>query len=246
MRSVLSFLSFFLFVQICSSTVHAEENWQRVYLATFPRSGNHWLRYLLEEATHVATGSVYCDRQPLHLKTPFPWGGYAAKNGYVGNCRYPELGEIVVIKTHYPSKPKTEFDLLPSVKIIRIVRHPMDSFYSHFLFAGKKLPEDGKIPDEYVKDQVPQWKKFEEYWNRQANVLTIRYEDLFENPRQYLKKITESIGYDLSDLDIERAITLFPPSGGIYKHLDDYQLESKNFISQELGELMKNYGYRVK
>ena len=53
------------------------DNWKRAYLVTFPRSGNHWMRYLIEEATQIATGSVYQDMdRPVHLERIFPWGGY--------------------------------------------------------------------------------------------------------------------------------------------------------------------------
>jgi hypothetical protein len=40
-----------------------------VALASSPGSGNTWLRFLLEQATGVFTGSIYCDHS---LKTHFP------------------------------------------------------------------------------------------------------------------------------------------------------------------------------
>ena len=38
-------------------------------LVSFPGSGNTWLRYLLEQATGIYTGSIYCDHS---LKALFP------------------------------------------------------------------------------------------------------------------------------------------------------------------------------
>src|SRR5947209_1600022 len=99
-------------------------NWtSRVYLATYPRSGNHWMRYLIEEATGIATGSTNCDGDPPHLPDPFPWGGYAADHGYEGHCRYPQYGETVVIKTHSPAFDPLPFDHLPYYRTVRVVRH---------------------------------------------------------------------------------------------------------------------------
>src|SRR5690348_10906431 len=91
----------------------SKEDWsKRVYLATYPRSGNHWVRYLIEEITHIATSSVYCDgdADKSHLGKPFPWGGYCPKYGYEGKCRYPTPDDIVVVKTHFPAVPAQEFD----------------------------------------------------------------------------------------------------------------------------------------
>lgn len=110
----------------------------RVYLASHPRSGNHWMRYLIEEATGLATSSVYRDRDyPQHLPTIFPWGGYSAKNGYEGNVLYPSADreDIVVVKTHYPYVNRMRFDLLPYTAVVVVVRHPLDVIYSHY-FKG--------------------------------------------------------------------------------------------------------------
>ncbi len=61
-----------------------------IYLATFPRSGNHWVRYMLEELTGKVTGSVYCDQDhPVHSPIILPMGGYAPDFGYEGCREYP-------------------------------------------------------------------------------------------------------------------------------------------------------------
>src|SRR6185437_16726911 len=86
---------------VCGSLLSADE-WNRVYLASFPRSGNHWVRFLVEEATHITTSSVYRDPNFPHLPTVFPWGGYVVDQGYKGNCRFPTTNDPILIKTHYP------------------------------------------------------------------------------------------------------------------------------------------------
>lgn len=225
--------------------IDAKEDWQRVYLCSYTRSGNHWLRSLIEEATGIATSAVYRDKVPPHLSAPFPWGGYAAEHGYEGNCRYPQPGEIVVIKTHYPQKSKTQFDLKPAVKYIRIVRHPIDAFYSHYLHQGNELPDDGKIPSWYVQRSVFHWHKFETFWNHKSNVFTVRYEDLLDDIHFHFREILNSIGYQLSEEDINRAIAKFPPQGDKLKHLHDYHASDLKLISKKLGGLMKKYDYEL-
>lgn len=242
------FQSIMLFFIITFIQVEADQKWQRIYLASYPRSGNHWLRSLLEEATRIATSSVYLDKEPMHLESPFPWGGFSCDHGLEGNCRYPEKGEIVVIKTHYPAKNKKEYDLKPSIKIIRIVRHPLDAFYSHALHHPScgELPKDGKVPHWFVERSIKNWLKFEQYWNGQRNVLTIRYEDLLNNIDVHFREILEAIGYELSEEDINRAIEKFPPQEHKeMQHLDNFHFKDLCYISFRLNQLMIKYGYKI-
>lgn len=223
-------------------TVEAED-WKRVYLAAFPRSGNHWIRYLIEEATNIATSSVYCDSDPPHLIEPFPWGGYSPKQGYEGTSRYAERGEVVVIKTHYPFLPKYTFDSQPHVKTFRIVRHPVDSIYSLYLCKHSGNPPSRFIEKQYLRRIIARWRTFQEHWNEEANVFTIRYEDLYENPYFVLNEVLKRIGYRVGREDIQRAIAKYPPEGGILRHLVDYPSEDIDLINAELKDLMEQFGY---
>lgn len=239
--------SSFLRADIVTELTNQEDpDWQRVFLATYPRSGNHWFRYLFEEVTHVATSSVYCDHNPQHIIEPFPWGGYAPENGYEGNCRYPESGEMIIIKTHYPALSKREYDENPYVKVIRIIRHPIDSFFSYYAFQHDKLPPNFKMPTSYVLESIKMWKNFQTYWDKQPNVITIRYEDFYNYPEKSLSRIFKQLNYPgVTKKDIKRAVTMHPPRGGILKHLSRYTNEDYKTIKDGLKDLMKKYGYDV-
>lgn len=228
---VMKFLKWFCLLLIVGS-IEADE-WKRVYLASAPRSGNHWLRYLIEEATHIATSSVYRDKNDGNLPTLFEWGGYCCDHGHTGNCRYPGIDDPIVIKTHYPALKNSPFDLQSAQMTIRIVRHPIDVFYSwKIAYGDKTLP--------YF---ISKWKKFQEYWNAQDNILTIRYEDLLARPFPILKQVLEAIGCSVSNRDIERAIATYPPSGEPLKHLSRYTEEELNLIASELSDLLIQFGY---
>lgn len=219
---------------------------KRVYLATYPRSGNHWVRYLIEEVTHVATSSVYCDASVgrAHSGEPLPWGGYSPKYGYEGTCRYPMPNDIVVVKTHFPAVPAQPFDRRPYMKTIRIARHPVDSLYSFFVFSGKRS-ETSSIPIDLLMKRVKTWKKFHEYWNQQSNVVTVRYEELLNNPCATLKIILEAIGIFATDTEIEKAVAKYPPQGCPMKHIHRFTKEDLELIQQELGELMHEFHYVI-
>ncbi len=91
-----------------------------VALVSFPGSGSSWVRHLLEQATGVYTGSIYCDTS---LKPYFP-GEYVVS------------GNVLVVKTHYSDTPKLPkriqkhtgkktFDMA-----ILLVRNPYDALVS--------------------------------------------------------------------------------------------------------------------
>ncbi len=236
-----TFFPFFLIFPLLSLLC---TEWQRVYLATPQRSGNHWVRSMVEEASLIATGAVYCDKDPLHMKKIFPWGGFACQNGYFGNCRYPQIGERVLVKTHFPESQKTPFDELPYRKAFVIVRHPVDSFYSRYVKnPGGPLLET--VPTEKVKAYIAQWKRFIRYWSLKPHVVTFKYEEMLQDPLFYLKEICRALKYETTEEDLNRAIEKFPPQGHMLKHLDKFKQSDLALIQRELGDLMELFGYAI-
>lgn len=237
-----------IFTLLCLSEIRPliSKEWKRVYLASYPRSGNHWIRYLVEEASNIATGSVYLDQEPLHMEEVFPWGGYCCEQGYLGNCRYPTKDDLVLIKTHYPSQDnkETEFDRLPYQATIRFVRHPVDSFYSRYV-RRPQGPLLDKVPTERVEEFIRSWRKFQTYWNKKKNVINIRYENLLENPAVELKKVLTALKYEVSDADIARAVEKHPPNGFMLKHMDKFTEADLRMISEELGDLLEQFNYEI-
>ena len=96
-------------------------------LASYPGSGNSWVRQLIETATGIYTGSVYCD--PSYVAS-----------GMIGEGL--RTGNVVVVKTH--------FSKINSSKIIYIIRNPFDAIvaeWSRFLtrrnMEGRHVSEIG-------------------------------------------------------------------------------------------------------
>jgi hypothetical protein len=242
------FYPLFILLVCLQGASMAEDDWKRVYLATYPRAGNHWMRHLIEDASYIATSSVYIDEdevQNKHLKKSFPWGGYAAPNGYSGKCRYPTKSELVVIKTHFPAFSHVPFDLKPAVKTIRIIRHPVDSFCSFHIFREGPSAAS-RIPRESLLQLINTWRSFQEYWDNQTNVLTIRYEDLYEDPSRYLKKVLAMLDYEFTDKDIERSVAMNPPRGKLYKHVEGFNAEDLALVEERLSGLMTKYNYTLR
>ncbi len=242
-------LSLFLVLPIASPIEPLE--WEnRVYLASFPGSGNHWVRYMLEEATQTATSSVYDDPEYGHhaVSVIFPWGGYCCDHGYNHRCRYPEKGDYFVVKTHSPIFPNP-LDHFPYKLTIRLVRHPVDCFYSFYTWnpfsTPLNPPPKESLPRELLHYYIDLWRNFELHWNAKPNVLTIRYEDLMENQEETFIKIMEAIPFNVSVKMIKQALYKYPPEGKVLKHLHRYSEEDLSIIKAELGSLMEPYGYRL-
>lgn len=233
----------FLFCAIVKPPLAAQEWDKKIYLATYPRSGNHWMRYLIEEVTNVATSSAYHDTDtPMHLLTPFPWG-FAPQNGYEGIRRYPEKDDVYIMKTHFPCFEASRFEQRSSLKTIRVIRHPVDSFYSFYAYMYLGRPPSRQVPKEKLDYFIATWRRFQGYWNLQPNVLTIRYEDLYNFPEETLTKVIEFIGFNDSQNDIQRAVKRYPPTGGIMKYFSKFPKDDLQRISYELQDLMNKYNY---
>jgi len=240
MKYIFNFVLFILsFNDAC--VLANETSYKLIYLATFPRSGNHWTRYLIEEAAHVTTSSVY--EEPNHSDMG-AWGGYYQPNGYYGNCQQPTNEETVVLKTHFPFFEATAFDLRPNITTIRIIRHPIDSMYS--LFVSGNIDKYGqRIPPDSLKYLIDQWRVFQEYWDQQENILNIYYEDLLEDPYYYFSVIMAVAGYKINDEDILRSIKKFPPQGKALKHLACFTKEDREQIQEELSSLLHKHDYVI-
>lgn len=91
--------------------------WPITALASFPGSGNTWLRYLLEQVTGVFTGSQDCD---IVLKA----------SGLLGEG--VQSSNVLVVKTHKPSDliettPKRHFKAA-----VVLVRNPFDAILAEY------------------------------------------------------------------------------------------------------------------
>ena len=116
-----------------------------IALASFPGSGNTWVRGLIQGITGLCTGAIYCDR--TLRKTGFP--GESIRSGIV-----------LVVKTHHYdprwtgvyyniSAPFSYFKKVEHIPVyssaIFILRNPFESFVSEF---SRQLREEQ--PDSHV------------------------------------------------------------------------------------------------
>ena len=102
-----------------------------IALASFPGSGNTWIRGLLQNITGICTGGIYCD--PV-----------MRVNGYPGE--YIRSGVVLVVKTHQtaPRWTGVHYDQPPSLKYFKKLKDV--PVYSSAIFLVRN-PFDALVAD---------------------------------------------------------------------------------------------------
>lgn len=219
---------------------------KRVYIASYPRCGNKWTRSLIEEATGITTAYSFLGFKQA-MQCISPWGAYVNSNYEQKGLRLPDILEPLVIKTHFPVYHNQPLGDVVNTRVVRLVRHPVDSFYSEYVLSlkGTRRKPAFQMPRYFLHKAVFEWIKFQKYWNQEPNVLTIRYEDLFTDPVNNLRRILEFAGYEFTEEDLERAVRKYPPEGSLLKHMNHFTQSDLLLIQRELGQLMLEYGYEI-
>ena len=111
----------------------------RIVLSTVPRSGNGWIRGLLEGATGLATESVFPEPDAIYSNRSRAYGKGC---GWLNDCEHVRRSrgdEPVVVKTHFPFVTKEGIDIKGYIRrgvsdagdasyLILAVRNPLDNY----------------------------------------------------------------------------------------------------------------------
>jgi len=177
-------------------------------LASFPGSGNTWLRFLIESATGVFTGSRYKDLQ-------------IQMYGLWGEIRSWEDGTTIVQKTHDASKHHVTKDF--GGRAIIIVRNPYDAILSthNFMYAGhhgKAPARNFARPDwhQFVTIQASKWLDMATNWTMHSSpkkVLVVHYENVKTDVLTEMRKILNFFNMPISE---DRLKCLFKHKDGLF------------------------------
>ena len=142
------------------------QNKKRVALASFPRSGNTWLRALVEEATGELSGSVYNDNI------------------------MPRGREGVIVKTH----ELDSHQYTHAIHILRNPFDAIESYFhwKRDIAGKKKISWDEHIKQSVTEwhNHTQHW------LHTNCHVYRIRYEEFREDPTNKLSSILLWLGYD--------------------------------------------------
>jgi hypothetical protein len=157
-------------------------------LASYPRSGNTYVRTVLESVTGFVTNSDTRSDRPLSMEL-------STKYGLVGEgvCKPP------ICKTHWPERIGCQPYM--ASRVILLVRNPWDAIDSYWHLNLTNTHTEKVIDEVYnihydffvklVRNELVVWYEFLNfYWNQHdVPVLLVRYEDLMENPSVELQRM---------------------------------------------------------
>lgn len=208
-----------------------------MWIVSYPRSGNTWVRLLLEHALGFETKSAYmADRRQIV-------GMFG--DGYLTGCQ-----EVEVIKTHATSLPGND-------DVIYILRDGRDAVASYWYFLGdwERKPAESFTEFLQLLPSSGNWWAFHVYaWlelEHPHRVLLVRYEDLHKDQERELRRILDFLGLEpiraFSDygvkMSFENLHAHFPTffrSGRIGAWRETFSPEDEEFfLKHDLGYLTK-------
>lgn len=202
-----------------NATVYPDD----VFLVSYPKSGNTWMRFLV--------GNLVFPNDPIRFsdvehRVPSIYGLADRKLRLVPRPRF--------IKSHEPFHSKYQ-------NVIYVVRDPRDVAVSYYHFSGKwKLVPPGTGMDSFVAsfiaDELPwrfgTWADHVMSWLAmrpgRPKFLLLRYEDLLVNTQQELSKIASFLEIEATPQALDHAIEL--SSAGRMRDLE--KKEWKKWIGQ--------------
>jgi hypothetical protein len=165
------------------------------WLASYPRSGNSFLRILLRNRYGIPSIDQEC---PEELETP------TLRGTRIARAHYHEPGappEFLGLKTH---NPPPAGDTRPGVYIVRDGRDSLVS-YAHFALSfgytnGPAQPTQERIRDT-IRDLILEanspystWSGNVEAWLARPNTVVVRFEDLVTEPGPVADHIIRGMG----------------------------------------------------
>lgn len=177
-----------------------------IYLVSFPKSGNTWLRFLVANAIKVKFG---LERQvnffSIHDIIPdIQLSRNIRSEGPFGRTDLPRI-----IKSHGSYNPYYH-------RVILLVRDPRDALisYYHFLRNYNRIPANWDL-SQFVHSQqfgAEAWAAHTASWfftkNSSQNVQILFYEDLLKNSQEQLQKVMDLIGFGLEESQLDEAVRL--------------------------------------
>lgn len=204
------------------------------WIASYPRSGNTWVRALITAYANQGEVSINNimqtgDKHPAYygdiLKTPMrEWNmPHQAMIKPAAMMRMLEdAGNNLLLKTHDCNLDIAGVEQIPPMltrAAIYVVRDPRDvalSFMNHYAMPSMSAAVDQMLNDETLTRfpdsglYVPQmsWQKHAASWTRKLpyEVLILRYEDLLDKPFEEFSKVIRLLKMDFDARLIKKSI----------------------------------------
>ncbi|MFY0692213.1 MAG: sulfotransferase domain-containing protein [Paracoccaceae bacterium] len=209
----------------------------QIWLASYPRSGNTFLRTILNSCFGFKSGSIY----------PNDMAGNKALEAYVGHLEHSDRsirfppGQPPLIKTH-------ELDKNKNIKTIYTVRNGLDSVKSIYAFYNQQISLERISRGEFRfgtwANHVQSWAP----WDR-GNTLFLRYEDLTDEEKRddLLEQMAKFLGAEIKTRTIPPRDKIASSDGRFVRSLEakrtELTEEQKQIFYEHNGKMMEFLGY---
>lgn len=159
-----------------------------VFLVSYPRSGNTWVRFMLLQARPAFHNEDFTRIQEIipDMHGEFPWH----------SCERTRI-----VKSHL-----TYWQ--PFRRVIYLVRNGRAATFSNWRYQVAEGKYTGSFEDFVTKSHWPStWSDHVNGWTRARETqLIVRYEDLVADPATQLRRMIDVIGWEISDLRIQEIV----------------------------------------
>jgi hypothetical protein len=166
------------------------------YLASFPRSGNTWVRFLIANVyNNLKRDCPEVDFFNVHDIVP-----ELKKSGMSGEPRFRDLPRV--IKTHAPFRE-------PFARAIYLVRNPYDVLFSYWNFLNANRGLDLSLADTARHETYgisALVEHVDSYVRRCPSLLILTYESLLDRTGYELERICDFIGVAVDAETVEEAV----------------------------------------
>ena len=205
------------------------------WLASYPRSGNTFIRTILFNCFGIKTASVY----------PKDLGGRRILEEFVGHIEHNQdktitfqKGSIPIIKTHKLNKDNN--------RAIYVIRDGRAASISLWHFYAKKISKKDIILGNTIfgkwKDHLISWSPL-----KRKNTLLIRYEDLGNDFESVLNSISTFLDKDIINKKLPKRDTMAFFDGRWVRSKTDWREYMSNKELELFNELnhpvLEEYGY---
>lgn len=218
------------------------------WLASYPRSGNTWLRYLINDAFFFPRYPDQEDGERFRRTIPDLHKGYD------------------IVRRPLLPFAKTHASRLPGMgNVVVLVRDPVDVIWSYYRRSRAKA-DDTRTIEEFAKHQfsgLGPYRRWDVHIRsyvhavEHSHVLFIRYEDMLQNPARALQAVLEFSGYTVTHAlsvglqesvdrnslwDSETVSVLARQYGKGYRNLPS---DVKSMVIDEYGATAEMLGYSL-
>ena len=168
-------------------------NKNEVFLVSFPRSGNWWIRFIL--------ANLIIEYEKIGAVSAFE----------IVRKIIPRDRSSHLEFKHFPKIIKTHMDYCEEcINSIYVIRDPRDVMVSKYLFFKYKYRNNeskGKnhVFSEFAKENIKLWCKHVKSWKDKCDII-IKYEDLHNDTFKEVEKILNFLTVDIENTLIREAI----------------------------------------